>query len=107
MLVALVAALGHVSGAHLNPAVTIGLASTGKFPWNHVPAYVGAQLLGAILAAFATWITLGGPARSEASLATLGLPPDAGLIQGFFVEMIITFILVFVIVSVATDDRVL
>lgn len=106
VLVALVAALGHVSGAHLNPAVTIGLASIGKFPWNYVPAYVGAQVLGAILAAFSTWITFGSVARSEASLAAPGIPPDASLLQGFFIEAIITFILVFVIVSVATDDRV-
>ncbi|MBA3610061.1 MAG: aquaporin [Rubrobacter sp.] len=106
VLVALVAALGHVSGAHLNPAVTIGLAATGKFPWNHVPVYVGAQVLGAILAAFATWITLGGPARAEASLAAPNLSPGVGIFQGFFVEMIITFILVFVVVSVATDERV-
>ncbi len=106
VLVALVAALGHVSGAHLNPAVTIGLASIGKFPWGYVPAYVGAQVLGAILAAFSTWITFGNIARSEASLAAPGLPQESSLIQGFFIEAIITFILVFVIVSVATDDRV-
>jgi glycerol uptake facilitator-like aquaporin len=50
ILTALVSALGPVSGAHLNPAVTLGLASTGKFPWHYVPAYLGAQVGGAILA---------------------------------------------------------
>ncbi len=48
-LAALVAALGHVSGAHLNPAVTLGLAATRKFPWPYVPTYVVAQLIGAKL----------------------------------------------------------
>ncbi len=105
-LVALVAALGHVSGAHLNPAVTLSLAATRKFPWGHVPVYLGAQLFGAILGSIATWITLGGPARSEAKLASPGLSPDVGLLQGFFVEGAITFILVLVVISVATDDRV-
>lgn len=105
VLTALVAALGHVSGAHFNPAVTLGLAATRKFPWDHVPVYLGAQLLGAILGAIATWITLGGPARSEAALASPGLTPDAGVLQAFFVEAAITFILVFVIISVATDER--
>lgn len=106
VLVALVAAVGHVSGAHLNPAITLSLAATGKFPWNHVPAYLAAQLAGAVLAAFATWITLGGAARSDAALAAPTLAPGVGVLQGFVVEALITFILVFVVISVATDERV-
>lgn len=58
-LAALVAALGHVSGAHVNPSVTIGLAGTNKFPWNYVPIYMGAQLLGGVLIAIGTWIVYG------------------------------------------------
>src|SRR6476660_10523838 len=47
VVVATVYALGHVSGNHINPAVTIALASTGKFPWKDVPAYIAAQCVGA------------------------------------------------------------
>ena len=43
--------VGPISGAHINPAITVGLATSGLFPWRHVPAYVGAQLLGAFVAA--------------------------------------------------------
>src|SRR6476661_1068181 len=53
VVIATVYALGHVSGNHINPAVTIGLAATGKFPWKHVPEYLAAQLAGAIIGAFA------------------------------------------------------
>jgi len=105
-LAALVAALGHVSGAHLNPAVTVSLAATGKFPWNYVPTYALAQLIGAIVGSLATWITVGAEARSGASLAAPGLGPGVGVLQGFVVEALITLILVFVVISVATDDRV-
>ncbi|MCK9912608.1 aquaporin, partial [Microbacteriaceae bacterium K1510] len=42
-------AVGRISGAHLNPAVTIGLASIGEFPWAQVPGYVLAQMIGAFL----------------------------------------------------------
>src|SRR5512132_4649316 len=53
VVLATVYALGHVSGNHINPAVTLGLAVTGKFPWRQVPAYVAAQLAGAIIGAVA------------------------------------------------------
>ena len=49
-------AVGRFSGAHLNPAVTIGLASIGKFPWASVPGYIAAQMLGALLGATIVWL---------------------------------------------------
>lgn len=49
-------AVGSISGAHLNPAVTIGLASVGEFPWDKVPVYILAQLLGAFSGAVIVWI---------------------------------------------------
>ena len=105
-LVALVASLGHVSGCHLNPAVTVGLAAVGRFPWRLVPVYVVAQLVGGLLGAAATWVSYGERAREVAALsATL---PNDGVSQGraLVVEALVTFILVLVVVSVATDDRV-
>jgi MIP family channel proteins len=105
-LAAVVAAVGHVSGAHVNPAVTLGMAATGKFPWQYTPHYIGAQLVGAVLAALATWITFGGAgARSEAKLAATYPAQGVGDLQAFVVEILITFILVFVVMAVATDDR--
>jgi MIP family channel proteins len=104
-LAAVVAAVGYVSGAHVNPAVTLGMAATGKFPWKYTPIYIGAQLVGAVLAAFATWLTFGGPARSEANLAATYPAQGVGDLQAFLVEVLITFILVFVVMAVATDER--
>jgi MIP family channel proteins len=105
-LAVVVAAIGHVSGAHVNPAVTVGMAATGKFPWNYVPHYVGAQLLGAVLGALATWVSFGGVgARSEAKLAATYPAQGVGDLQAFVVEVLITFILVFVVMAVATDGR--
>ena len=105
-LAAVVAAVGHVSGAHVNPAVTLGMASTGKFPWQYTPHYIGAQLVGAVLAALATWVTFGGAgARSEAKLAATYPAQGVGDLQAFVVEILITFILVFVVMAVATDER--
>src|SRR5882757_11095361 len=59
IVVATVYALGHVGGNHINPAVTLGLAASGKFPWAQVPAYIAAQVLGAILGATAIIGVLG------------------------------------------------
>ena len=50
-------AVGRISGAHLNPAVTIALATIGSFSWTEVPGYIGAQLIGAFLGAVLVWIT--------------------------------------------------
>jgi MIP family channel proteins len=104
-LAAVAAAIGHVSGGHVNPAVTLGLASTGKFPWKSVPYYLGAQLVGAILGALGTWLAFGGPGRIEAKLAATYPAQGVGDLQAFLLEILITFILVFVVISVATDDR--
>jgi len=104
-LAAVVAAVGHVSGAHVNPAVTLGMAATGKFPWKSVPAYLGAQLVGAVLGALGTWLAFGGPGRDEANLAATYPAGGVGDLQAFLLEVLITFILVFVVVAVATDGR--
>src|SRR3954465_3019006 len=54
--------LGHISGCHLNPAVTLGLWSGGRFPARDIPAYVAAQLIGALVAAaILLWIASGAP----------------------------------------------
>jgi len=105
-LAVVVASVGHVSGAHVNPAVTLGMAAAGKFPWNYAPVYVAAQLAGAVLAALATWLTFGGAgARSQANLAATYPARGVGDLQAFVVEILITFILVFVVMAVATDER--
>jgi glycerol uptake facilitator protein len=59
IVVALVYTVGKVSGCHINPAVTFGLAATKRFPWREVPLYWGAQLIGGIAGAFAMWASFG------------------------------------------------
>ena len=76
-LVAVAAAIGHVSGGHVNPAVTIGQAAIGQFPWRTVPGYIAAQLGGAILAAFAVWLCFGDAARDDANLGATALARGA------------------------------
>jgi len=49
--------VGRISGAHLNPAVTLGLAAVGKLPWSQAPVYIGGQMLGAFLGAVLMWLT--------------------------------------------------
>src|SRR3954466_12030655 len=55
VIMAAVYALGKVSGCHINPAVTFGLAATKRFPWRELPAYWAAQIVGALIGGFAIW----------------------------------------------------
>jgi glycerol uptake facilitator protein/aquaporin Z/aquaporin NIP len=105
VLVALVAALGHVSGCHLNPAVTLGLAVTKRFPWSAAGVYVLAQLVGGLVGALATWVSYGDRARTLGALGATNPAPGVSAGQAFVVEVLVTFVLVLVVVSVATDER--
>src|SRR6266849_10292318 len=59
VIVGVVYAIGHVSGGHINPAVTLSLAVSGKFPWRDVPGYMIAQVAGAVIGALGYFVTLG------------------------------------------------
>jgi glycerol uptake facilitator protein len=99
IVVGAVYGLGHISGCHINPAVTLGLAVTGKFPWTRVPAYVGAQLVGATLGAVAILGVLGHKA-SEVGLGVAAYGAGVGAGQAFVAEFVGTFILVFTVFGV-------
>jgi len=99
IVVATVYALGHVSGNHINPAVTLGLAVTGKFPWKQVPAYLAAQVVGAIIGAAAILAVLGQKA-SDVGLGVASYADTVGVPQAFAAEFVGTFILVFTIFGV-------
>lgn len=98
IVVATVYALGHVGGNHINPAVTVGLAASGKFPWSQVPAYLAAQVAGAILGA-ASIIGVLGMKASDVGLGVAAYG-DISWVQAFTAEFVGTFILVFTIFGV-------
>ncbi|WP_067721147.1 MIP/aquaporin family protein [Nocardia yamanashiensis] len=93
VVVATVYAFGHVSGNHINPAVTLALAVTRQFPWREVPAYLAAQLTGAVLGAFAIVGVLGKRA-SDVGLGVAAYGQGVGSGQAFIAEFVGTFILV-------------
>ena len=92
-------ALGHVSGAHFNPAVSFGFALTRHFAWRNVAAYWAAQATGAILAALLLRASLGDVANVGATL------PSGSDRQSFLWEVVLTFFLMLVVMAVATDTR--
>jgi MIP family channel proteins len=92
-------AVGHVSGAHFNPAVSFAFAVTGRFAWSRTVACWLAQLAGALLAAAVLRASLGDRAHVGATL------PSGSQGQALLWEFVLTFFLMFVIVAVATDAR--
>jgi len=99
VIMVMIAATGHISGAHFNPAVTVAFALTRHFPWRDVPFYVGGQLFGAILGAVTLRLLIGDAAMLGATL------PSGTLTQSFGIEVLLTAVLMFVIIAVATDTR--
>ena len=99
VIMAMIYAVGHVSGAHFNGAVTFAFALTRHFPWRHALAYWAAQLTGALLAAALLRASLGGVAHVGATL------PSGSQGQSFLWELVMTAFLMFVIMAVATDTR--
>jgi MIP family channel proteins len=100
IVMAMVYATGHLSGAHLNPAVTLAFVATRHFPRAEAAAYIAAQAAGAILAASllaAIWPS--DPASLGATLPTVGTG------SAFVYELVLTAFLMFVIMAVATDTR--
>src|SRR5579859_2399690 len=80
VIVGVVYAIGHISGGHINPAVTLALAVSGKFPWREVPGYMIAQLVGAIIGAIGIFVTLG---KSAAVAAGGGVTAYNSATMGF------------------------
>ena len=105
ILFVIVLALGKISGAHVNPAVTIGLAAVGKFPWEEVPGYLIGQFVGAILGAAAILIPYGKEAATIGHLGAPSLAINTNIWQGLFAEALGAFILVFAIIATAVDTR--
>jgi len=100
VIMAMIYATGHLSGAHINPAVTVAFTLTRHFPGRDAVAYIAAQLIGATAAAFvlaAAWSEK--PANLGATV------PSVGVATALLYEALLTAFLMFVIIAVATDTR--
>ncbi|MBF0408650.1 MAG: aquaporin family protein [Candidatus Riflebacteria bacterium] len=101
-------ASGPISGAHLNPAVTIALAAIGKFSWALVPKYILAQFLGAMIGSGLVWLSykdhFEATENQEAKLAIFSTGPAIrNTLSNFATEFIATFILMFAILAIGVS----
>jgi MIP family channel proteins len=99
VIMVMIYAVGHISGAHFNPAVTFAFALSRHFRWPRLLGYWAAQLLGALTAAAILRGSLGNLAHTGATL------PSGSQGQSFLWELVLSFFLMFVIMAVATDTR--
>jgi aquaporin NIP len=100
-LALMIFAFGHISGGHFNPAVTVGVAVGGRFPWREVPWYWIAQLVGGLAAALIVGALFDGTADAFVSVPGDGVSTATALT----LEIIATAMFLWVILAVATDDR--
>ena len=99
VIMVMIYAVGHISGAHFNAAVTFAFALTRHFPWRRAVAYWLAQLTGAVIAAALLRGSLGNIAHVGATL------PSGSQGQSFLWELVLSAFLMFVVLAVATDTR--
>ncbi|GAB2269284.1 hypothetical protein Dimus_004209 [Dionaea muscipula] len=97
-IITIVYCIGTVSGAHVNPAVTIAFATFGHFPWHKVLFYVGAQVLGSVLGTYVGRLVYG----VKPELLTTQ-PNQSSTVAAFAAEFLATFIIMFLVVSLARD----
>lgn len=100
IVMAMIFALGHVSGCHINPAVTLAFLSLRRIGPGRAAGYIAAQLLGAVLAGLAIVAIVGDEGQAGASIPRIG-----GVDAALWSEVILTFFLMLVIAGVATDHR--
>jgi glycerol uptake facilitator protein len=105
VIIAVIYALGRVSGAHINPAVTIALFATKRFPAGDAAAYIIAQCFGAAIGSLLFFLTVGMDAVTIGGLGATAPFPGIGYGQAILVEAIATFVLMLVIMGVAVDER--
>ena len=103
MVAAIILFMGTVSGAHLNPAVSIAFALRGDFPWKRVPAYILAQFLGAILATLLLWALIGKQGSAGLTLPGSGISAGTAMVW----ELVLTTGLVSVILGTASGAQAL
>jgi aquaporin Z len=101
MVMAIILFMGAVSGAHLNPAVSISFALRGNFPWKRVPAYIVAQLLGAILATLLLWALIGKQGSAGLTLPGPGISTGTAMLW----ELVLTVGLVSTILGTASGAQ--
>ncbi len=101
IVMAMIYAFGEISGAHLNPAVTIAFAFAKKFPWRNVPSYILAQAIGATFAIFVLWFLF-----PESQFLGETTPADGfPAYKAAVLEFILTFFLMVVIINVSTGSK--
>lgn len=106
LVVALVVyAFGPTSGAHVNPAVTLALAATGRFAWSQVPGYLMAQLGGATLGALGVLGVVGRRATELGGVGLTAAGPGTSPAQAVLAETLGTFLLVLTVMALAVDSR--
>jgi len=101
MVMAIILFMGTVSGAHLNPAVSIAFAARGDFPWKRVPAYIVTQFIGAILATLLLWALIGKQGSAGLTLPGSGISTTTAMLW----EIVLTAGLVSVILGTASGAQ--